>query len=140
MGKFLPTLSVAALLLSASAATACINDRSTVRTEQEFKKNYEFKSDNQPQPILSFPLPVPDQRGPAISPGDVNDPASEYAGQQFKKNFEFNARNQRDQSVTYEAPAAQPQWIPLVAKGSGLALLALAPFCMCFSIIKSVRD
>jgi hypothetical protein len=31
-------------LLSVSAATACINDSDTVRTESEFKKHDEFKS------------------------------------------------------------------------------------------------
>src|SRR4051794_34726783 len=42
-------LSLAAVPLHASTARACINDRTTVQTESEFKKHYEFKSNYQEQ-------------------------------------------------------------------------------------------
>ena len=42
-----------------SPVAACINDSETGRTEQEFKKNYEFKSGYTSEPTSSYESPTP---------------------------------------------------------------------------------
>ncbi len=51
------SLALVAMQFQISPAAACINDRETVRTEQEFKKNYEFKSG-----FTSEPIPTSDSQ------------------------------------------------------------------------------
>ena len=58
MRQLLVLASVATLLYASSAA-ACVNDRDTSRTEQEFKKNYEFKSGFTSEPNPSYESPAP---------------------------------------------------------------------------------
>jgi hypothetical protein len=49
-----------AALVFVPVAAACINDRETVRTEQEFKSRYEMKSDSQDQrPEIKSPSDNP---------------------------------------------------------------------------------
>jgi hypothetical protein len=52
---FIPMfLALVATQFQVSSAAACINDRDTSRTEQEFKKNYEFKSGFTSEPIPTY--------------------------------------------------------------------------------------
>ena len=53
---FLGALTLAALLVPAGAATACLNDREVERTEREFKSSYIEK---QAPPTPTYPEPTP---------------------------------------------------------------------------------
>jgi hypothetical protein len=61
MRRLLTPICLATLtsLFIAPQAKACINDRDTFRTEQEYKKNYEFKSGFTPEPKPSYESPAP---------------------------------------------------------------------------------
>lgn len=60
-------VSIAVLLVTAAPVSACINDSDTVRTEREFKMNYEFKSGYQVQETT--PTPAPSEVGPVAVSG-----------------------------------------------------------------------